>query len=285
MFDRIITSKVRKELNKMNSSLNGELLPLKVKDDVWILKIVNNYKSYLIKFYDRKDGKNYINKYMIMEKHGINLPKILMHSDNLIVFEDYDDENLYKKINELDLDDNIIDEIAKWYKKLHSLEIDELSDYKRYFTLNNINKVIEKYSLQYNKNFKYICDNFYNISLKCKRLKSHVILNDFNGNSMLISNKNGLIYYCDFDNLTNGFTYMDIEKIKMIFSKDQFEKFVCEYGVINEDEYAIEEVVCKIINLYLSTKSDMVSIEDKKILDEVVSEKFYAKLQRIVEWL
>ena len=39
MFARIITSKVRKELNKMNFAFNGEILPLKVENDIWTLNV------------------------------------------------------------------------------------------------------------------------------------------------------------------------------------------------------------------------------------------------------
>lgn len=284
MFARIITSKVRKELNKMNFAFNGEILPLKVENDIWTLNVFKLDKTFVVRYYDFSNSKYYINKYLIMEKYGISMPKIVSYSDKFIVFEDYNDFNKYERIDKDTISDNSIRKIAMWYKTLHSHNELYETSCKEYFSLANINKIIKKYNLQYNKNLKYIYENFYNINLKLSKLNECFILNDFNLNNFVISKENGQIICCKFDSFVRGFSYFDIRKIKEIFNKENFEIFRSEYGNINEDESVIGDAVSKIIDLYLSINDDTISTETKKILDEVIGEKFEEKIKCIVEW-
>lgn len=284
MFAEIITSKVRKELEKMNFYYSWEILPLKVVDDIWTLNIYKQDKTFIVRYYDFNDSWYYINKYLILEKYGIKIPKIITYSNKLIIFEDYNDFNKYEKLNNENITNENIEKISEWYKNLHSNFQESIINYKEYFNISNINKIMKRYNLQYNKNLKYIYDNFYNINLKLSKLKNSFVLNDFSLDNLLVSKESGKIICNKCDNFGSGFCYMDICKIKENLSKENFDIFVSKYGNISEDERVIGEVVSKIIDLYLSINDEVISLRTRKILDEIVSDKFANKIKSIVEW-
>lgn len=284
MFTEIITSKVRKELKKMNFYYSGEILPLKVVDDIWTLNIYKQDKAFVIRYYDFDNSEYYINKYLILEKYGIKIPKIISYSNKLIIFEDYNDINKYERLNSEIITREIIEKISEWYKNLHSNFQESIINYKDYFNVSNLNKVMKKYNLQYNKNLEYICDNFYNIKLKLSKLKNSFVLNDFSLDNLFISKESGEIVCDKCDRFGNGFCYMDICKIREGLNKENYDIFASKYGSVSEDECVIGEVASKIIDLYLSINDETISTRIRKILDEIVSDKFENKIRSIVEW-
>lgn len=284
MFTRIIIGKVRKELNNMNFIYGYEILPMKIENDIWSLKIFKLNKSFIVKYFDKVDAENYVHKYLMMEKYGILMPKIIKYSNKLIIFEDYSDNSAFEKVDLANASIDQIVSVARWYKKLHSLKIDGFRDYRDYFTLENIYKVMNRYNLKSNVALELVCSNFSNINLKLRRLDGCLVLNDFSLDNLVISRESDKVMVSKFDDVIYGCSCIDIHGIKEILDDEKYALFMSEYGIVKEDEEVVGDVVFKIINLYLSIDEENVSSKNMKILDEFVTQNFKNKIESIIEW-
>lgn len=284
MFARIITGKVRKELEKMNFAYNGEILPLKVEDDVWTLRIFKINKSLVVKYFDIDNSALYVMKYLVMEKFGINMPVIIAKSDKLIIFADYLDGAKYERVNMECITNEQIIEISKLYKKIHSFFSDQFIDYKEYFTLSNIRKIMIKYNLVYNDGLKYICTHFNTFLSNIKGVESCLIMNGFPLENIVFLKESGKAILCKVDDLVNGYRGIDIACAREVLGEEKFEIFIQEYSKENYKEILVGEIVGKLLKLYLSMDDKYLSNECKKVLEDFVSLDFQNKIKNLIDW-
>lgn len=279
MLDRIITSKTRKELLKINFAYNSEIMPIKIDGDVWISRLFYNNKDYIVRYYDVDNSVEFINKFLYACKSGLCKLKLLGYTDKILVYEDVKNNGNYRKIDIK----NDIDLIAKWYKNLHSIKTNNFSNYCSYFTYENVMKVIQKYHFNYNEAMTLIVKNFSNISIKLNRHNECLILDDFDDKKFILKSDTNEIECLSFDNLKVGFCYIDIMKICACVSEEIRNQLIETYGEISKDEMIMCEVIDPIIRLYLLTNKENVD-EESKLLEIISNKKYAEKVRNLIEW-
>jgi len=283
MFYRIIMSNVKKELEKVDFKINGELSVLKICDDANLIHYSDNEKNLIIKYYNNDDNK--VNNYFIMEKYGIKTIDYDVKSNRLILFDDIEYSSKYRLANADDLkDERVIAGLAKWYKELHNFDSCSCMDYTSYFTLDNLKKVINKFRLGNNETLLYIYNNFNNIKLKVDRLDKCLNYGEFSLKNMVVSKDYTEVFMVDFDNVCRGYRYNDIESIIKFIGEDNEILFFNKYGEIKEDEKIIGFVVSCVIGLYFATLDDKYCEKIKDVLENINNGKLLEFVRCLVNW-
>lgn len=283
MFSMIIESKVKNELNKMNFRYDDVSL-VRMKEDVYELKLYCCNEIYHVKYYE-KGCSEFIKCYKEMEKYGIKAAELVGFSQNLIIYEDYEDMDRYCSVTlENFNDEDFVVRLGKWYKKFHSFDSLFLIDNREVFNKENIRLVMEKYKLGNNKALLYITNNYDNIKLKLDRVQKCVVIGDFNLDEWIISKETKEIIFKDLNKVYVGYKHIDIKKILGFLSDDKKEVFIREVGGYSKEEEAIDLVVSCINTLILSLDENVFPFWAKRSLEMVNSGELLENAKNLVEW-
>jgi len=284
MFRARLIGKVRKELNNLNFSKDGEIEIIKIKENSCLLRFENDECSYVVYYYEQGHVKEKIDKQFILEKYGIETG-IISYSDYIVVCKDYENHVGYRRAILSDVNnEKFVRSLAKWYKKLHSIKNENIVDFCDFFTLKNIKLLVTKLNLKENRFIKYVMDNFDNIKGKVSKVDKCMIVGRFSFEDIIVSKDNNLVFVSNLENLSNGFAFVDIDFVLEIIGKNHKDKFMEEYGNFNEDEIVINKVVGCVVNLYIASKSEIFPKWAKVYLNMINSEDLVNSAITLVEW-
>jgi len=284
MFTMIITSEVRKELNKINFKFNGDVNLLKIIDDICVLRVFDKEISYIVRYYK---GNSKVNEFVYedLEKYGIKSINYYVVNSNLIIHEDVDDNEDYIRASKDDLKDvRVIAGLAKWYKKLHSFRDSNILDYAKYFTLENLKKVMRKFNLSNNETLLYIGNNFDNINLKARRVNKCLTYGDFSLDNLVISKDYKDVFLFNFDNIRMGNRCSDINSVLNCLDDKSKELFMSEYGTVSNEEFVVDYVVSSVVELFLATKETFFPEWIKSTLEGIHNGELLKQSKCLVEW-
>lgn len=283
MITRIITSKVRKELEKLNFQINGELMPYKVCGDIWFLKIYEENKSYVVKYDDSNQCK-FDKEKELLEKYGIKTIQYVVCGSNIILYEDIEQSEKYRFANKDDLNnDKVIFKLAKWYKLLHDIK-NNSNNICDYFTLFNLKQTMKKLNVVNNEAFMYICNNYDNIKLKIDRLQKCFVYGGFSLENVVVSKDFDELFMINFDNKKYGYRYFDIKEILLQLNQEKKNVFIKNYGKINEDEIAVDNFLSTYLKLYFAAEESVFPSCARKEIDSLYDGKFLKCVKSLVEW-
>ena len=281
MFSRMVISNIKRVLENAGFLVNGELFVIKTNDDFDLVRYISLNDSYIIKFYK---NNNKISNYNILEKYGIKTLNYDIVGENIVIFKDVMELDGFRKIENNDFNnENVIRGLAKWYKELHNCDDENLEEFDC-FTLDNLKKAIDVFRLNENKALLYICDNFYNISLKYNRIKKCLNYGNFLLENVIVSEDCSEVFMVDFDTLNRGNRYKDIDSVLSKLNQKQKDIFIGEYGKISDDEMIINYVVNSVVKLYLATKEKILPVWVKGVLEDINNDKLYQSAFCLVNW-
>ena len=284
MFIARLIGEVRKELNKLGPKFSGELQVVKIKEGVKIFRLENEETSYIVKYYDDIDMQRILSNLQTLLISGIKID-VVASTDNVLISEDYEMHLGYRRLTQEDLnDEEIVKNIARWYKIFHLVCIDDVYDYNNYFSLRNINTIIETLNLKRNAFFSYIIANFDNIKLKLNRIKKTVLYRNFSLENVMISCDNSDLFFTGLDTIYIGYRYNDIDNVLENIDKKYHPIFMQEYGTVSDDEIIINEVVGTVISLYFATKEKIFPLWGKKYLEKINDKKILETAKAVVNW-
>jgi len=279
-----IISKVRKELSNLSFCINGELEVVKYLNDFAILTLEGENESYIIYFYEKGDSFKLVSVQKEMEKYGIE-KGFVMCTNKIVVMKNFKRTGIHVAFDDNLLEHEIVvKNIAKWYKKLHSMTCDNLGSYNDYFSLKNIRFLMSKLNVKNNAFFDYVITNFENIKLKLSRVPQSVICLDFPRENIFFSKFNYEMVVFGIDELYEGFRCADIDFIISLVGEKYRSIFEEAYGKINDEERLINEVVGCVIKLYLASKKEVFPDWSKEYLIKINKEELLTSAKELVEW-
>lgn len=277
-------SKLRKALNEINFKFQGDYLVLKVQDDVCYFKLENEVESYYVLLYEKGNVEDKFSLQIELEKYGIKTG-IVLCVDKIVVYKDYSQSDFYRFANNGDLKDEVfVKNLANWYKKLHSLEIDFDDKYKDYFTVSNINLLKRKLNMKNNAFLDYVLIHFDNIKLKFERVKKCIVCGEFFVENVVVSRDNSHLFVIGKDNFHVYHRSEDINCVFNVLDKSYHLLFMDEYGKISEDEIVIGEVVDCIVNLCKALEFEKFPNWANKYLNLINSNDLLNKAKILVDW-
>ena len=285
MFTSMILSKVKKELENTQFRYVDDIMLVKVYDDEYVLRLYKEDKSYVLRYRENGFDKEFLCKYSLLGKYGINTVNYIVENNNMIIFEDVCDVNGYRSANKDDLNNfKIVESLAIWYKKLHSLSVDYCSCYVDYFTKENIEMIMNNLNFKKDKTIRYIYDNFDNIKLKQSRLNKSLLYGSFCLENLVVFDASLDVFMVDFDGVCFGNPYSDLKSVFEVLSEDGRKVFMDTYGDIKEDEIIIDYVVSNVEKLYLASKDSVFPDWAKDSLATVVDGTLLEYAKNLVEW-
>lgn len=279
MISRKIISEVKRELNSINFSYD-EVFILNISDNVAILNIEYNQESYIVNYYE--DGcVNVVERYCEFTKNGINMLKILAHTDKIVVYPDFYCGNEYRRLKMEDLEDgSIISSIAKIYKNVFEFNGILAKDYCYDFSKESLRYIMDRFDWSNNDGLCYIYSNFDNIKLKLDRLKKGLIIKKFNIDNFVVSLENKGVFACGVLNVEKAYLYKGLHELSKIIDVSMLDVF----DDVLDVEKVIDFVVSCVVEIYLyvTKQSEIGNINE--YIDRVVSGELYRKSKILVEW-
>ena len=285
MFTGIIVSKVRKALDDAGFATDGEFVVLGVNGDVWTLTLYKGNDSYVVKYCDNSDECFDYRIYNVLEKYGIKMNEYVVKNNRLNICKSDCFENGSRLLSEEDLSNKTIVEcLGRWYKKLHSVNVEDVGGEAFHLEQQIIIKIMNYYKLNNHRNLIYICNNIDNIRLKYGRVHNGVLCCCFPLDYLMISSDFKEVFLKDCSCIKTGVKNSDTRDLLDRLSDDCKKVFVDAYGKISEYELILARIVSDIFDLYRGIIDKNVSEKIAKCLEDICGDEFYDKVRELVEW-
>lgn len=189
---------------------------LQEKDGVVVARINCENKSFVMKFFQRRDFRREIDNYKILSSLNIPTLNIISATDKALLMEDVGNSNTYRLGIDKDLDDpEIAILIAKWYKLLHhsGYKYIEQNSCVPFYDENDILTIenIEKIKLETNTSelpvWKLIESNFDLIEKLLHKAKRTLTYNDFYYTNLIVTKNRTSAMMFDYNLLGKGYAY------------------------------------------------------------------------------
>lgn len=286
MFIARLISKVRKELNLLGFLVEGELEIVEYNDDFCLVNLENNDECFYIKYYDDGISASFIKNIKKLESYGIKL-EVVGYSNKIAIYRDFSKDGFYRRVNKEDFKDReFIVNLAKWYKKIHSIDLNdfEFEGNCDLFSLENICDMERKLGLI---NFPFLNNvkrNFENIKLKYERLNKCIVVGGVVLDELYINKNDGTIMVNNFNNLFKGNRCFDIASVLSLLDCVNKEIFLEEYGQIKKEEFICCDVVGCVINLIFASKCKCFPAWTGGVLRKVQSKEMLENVNLLVNW-
>lgn len=279
MINSVILSDVRNQLEKLGFDGVVDLSLKECNDNCLILSFCNGNKSYDVRFYE-DDKICFIDNYVEMAKYGITAYKYMVEN-NIVVYEN---DLFCKEFSLSDLvDEEIIVNLAKFYKKLHNIRLSDIRS-NCYFKKNNVGEIINHFRLNNNECLTYLYNNASNIELKINRLDKCLLSNGFSLEHLVILEGSKEIYLKDLDVVEMGNRCMDLNALFDVLNKEGKDKFLSVYGSVKADERILSKVENVVKELYLATKEKEFPSWVKNSFLLIEQKSFLLDVKCLVEW-
>lgn len=251
---------IASELTKMNIDYKSINI-LQEKDGVVVARINCENKSFVMKFFQRREFRREIGNYKILSSMNIPTLNIISATDKALLIEDVDNSNVYRLGIDKDLDDpEIAILIAKWYKLLHYrgyryIEQNScvpLYDENDLLTIENIEKIKLETNTSELPVWKLIENNFDLIEKLLHKIKRTLTYNDFYYTNLIVAQNRTSAMMFDYNLLGKGYAYADIRNVCFSLSEVAKKAFLEEYGKFDISEVIIDNVASILITLHFA---------------------------------
>lgn len=251
---------ITSELTKMNIDYKSINI-LQEKDGVVVARINCENKSFVMKFFQRREFRREIGNYKILSSLNIPTLNIISATDKALLIEDVDNSNIYRLGIDKDLDDpEIAILIAKWYKLLHYrgykyIEQNScvpLYDENDLLTIENIEKIKLETNTSELPVWKLIENNFDLIEKLLHKIKRTLTYNDFYYTNLIVAQNRTSAMMFDYNLLGKGYAYADIRNVCFSLSEVAKKAFLEEYGKFDISEVIIDNVASILITLHFA---------------------------------
>lgn len=284
MFVRKVLNEVKNVLAKNGILCDGDLILVKVENELMMFNCSNGDDNYIVRYYSGEEGKEIVSKYLLMEKYGISKCCYIVEN-NMVVYKDFSDNGNLRVVDEFDLDnERVVEGIALLLKKIHSLRSADCLKYDDYFTKENLEKIMNKFSLCKDEALLYVYNNFDNIRLKFERASKTFILGGFSLERLVFCEDDNSVFVSDYDALKVGLRGEDLISILSLLKEEKRDVFKKAYGSVDEGELLVSYIVKIISNLYLACLEKEFPYWVKESLDCLCSGDFLQKAKLLVEW-
>lgn len=258
MFEQL---KIKQELKKLNTPYSTINL-VQNKDGVIVVRVQSGTKSYIMKYFQKKEFKREIKNYQFLDTLNIPTVKVFGFTDSAILMEDISQSDTFRLATKEDLDDVVLaSKIAEWYKLLHTSSenfvkenIAELYDETDFITRESIEFIKEKTGTQNLPVWKLINDNFDIVVSKIRSLPRVLTYNDFYYTNLIVTKDKSSAFMFDYNLLGKGYVYSDIRNVCYSLGENAKNAFLEAYGEFDKSEIVIDDVASVLITLYHACK-------------------------------
>ena len=274
---------INNELMKIGmSNYKHELM--QEKDSIYLFRVFDNNKSYILKYFSSDKYKKEINYYKILSSLGVQTLKVISNTDNSLLLEDISCSN-YRLCTEKDYcNDKYVSAIARWFRTLHDAGKDaDLTMFDSFLsplTLDNILYIKKELAIE-NKAVNFFIQNYNYIMSVINSAQFTILHNDCGYNNSVISKDSNNAFMFDYNYMVKGLAYFDVYNFCANLNEEMKEYFLDEYGYVNPSEQKIHKTLDIILRLIEWYKIEGKSPEVIYCLGEFFSEDYYNKLIEI----
>lgn len=284
VFLSILISNVRRELVNIGFDMKCELEVIKVGDFYSLIRMETDEDIFIVKYYEKGDTQQFVAVLNKIESAGI-MTGLVKFSNKIIVSKDFTKLGFYRCVIKEDFKNlDFVRELARLYRKLHSVEEDSIRNLKDNFCLKNIINLVKEYHLENNELFKYIIKNFDNLKLKVDRVKPCLVVSPLSIENIAICKDESHLLICNLDSIHVGFRAEDLENVFSILDKELITCFEAAYGKVKEDEYIINDIVMCVDKLFVAKRDNLMLSEISKYLEMINSTRLLDNIKILVEW-
>ena len=264
--------------------MSGELSVVKARGDTYFFRIEKEDISHIVRYCESGNARDLIKDWLVLAEYGIETG-ILQYSDYVIVYKDYALSGFHKSVKIDDFfDENFVRNIAKWYRKIHSIGDERIRNRKDYFTSENILGLIKEYNLETNEFLNYVLKNYDNIKLKLNRYKLCLNVGKLDVGNLFSSRDDSYSFAVAMDEMCLGFKFEDIGLILEMIDEEFKDIFMEEYGEIAEEDILLSKVVGTIINLCVGIKCKKLPEDIDRYIDLINRQELLESARVLVEW-
>lgn len=259
------------ELQKMGiKPLTHEII--REKDGITVARIHTKDDTFVLKYFENPDFRREIANYRLLNVHGVPTLKIYGETDCSILMEDVSASENLRLGEEKDMSDpEIAAQLAKWYKKLHSVNVDltGMYDESDFFTLENIRIIKEKTRTSALPAWKILEENFHTIKSCLEKLRPVLNYNDFYYTNLIVARDKSRAFMFDYNYLGKGFAINDVRNVTYSLSKEAAQAFLAGYGPADPMEQAVYDVISPVTTLFMACRRENFPEWGKEALETV----------------
>lgn len=267
-----------------NKNIDSDYTELSNKDDVIVLELIDMPNKPILKYFGNNEFRREIYYYNLLRNNSIQTINVINSWEDAILLENIKNNSKYRLATQEDLlNKEIVEALAKWYKKLHNKALlkDENSriNYSEFDLLNSeeLDILMEKSSYgneKYWKQLQEMISRFYPYYLS----NQSITYNDFYFGNVIVSKDLKNAFMFDYNFLGRGLPYFDVSNVLSGLEPKMHDVFLLAYGEIDEFEKDINSVISPIIALIIAFKKDVFPKWAKVYFDKLVSNELYDEL-------
>jgi len=271
---------VKKELFKYGIC-DKSIDVLSNKEGIIVCRVLDNKKSYIIKYFYNSEFRREIRWYNILKGLGIKTIDIYGQTSKSLLLEDINNNKEYRLAKKEDLNDKkIVKSIAKYYRNLHNkgeifLSKNDIYLYSELDLLSSENLMMLMSKIR-NNDYSFwnkIKEKIENSKEYLKNNKT-ITYNDFYYGNLIISNIKDNAYMFDYNLMGVGFKYLDISNVLYGFNNEMKNVFLAEYGDINKTEIELSNVLSPIIGLIIAYSKNEFPKWGEEIKEKLLSDEY-----------
>ena len=274
------TKQIEKLVNKKVD--NVELI--RSKDGINLYRVFCDKKSYIVKFFEKKQYSREIGFYKLFQEEGVPTIKVVSYAKNSLILQDLDNNKFNRLANEKDLEnEEIIKSLAKWYKILHKKgkNVDKSKYYCEYNLITSKNlKMLQ--NILSEQCYNLLQKSMLNLNkLKCS-LNYTITYNDFALENMAICNKRAIMF--DYNLAGKGTEYADVQNVCAMLSKEMQDVFISAYygkNPIPTKEIEAHYILGTLSSLILACYKTIFPKWANVLVNKVNSAEFMEKLAKL----
>lgn len=275
------------EMKKLGVPLT-KFTVLQEKDGVIVARIAGGESSCILKCFLKEEFRREISNYRLLASLGIPTIRVIAATDSALLLEDIAESPSQRLGIPEDMDDpEIARKIAVWYKRLHRegddyvrLYGEGLYDESDFFTLDNIDRIMEKTETQNAPAWKALKEDYAAIRRLLQMTQRTLTYNDFYYTNLIAARDKSSALMFDYNLLGKGYAYGDVRNVLSSLSPEAGEAFLDEYGGFDPDEKLLDDVVCTVVTLHLACQRKTFPVWARAMLEEL-DRGFIEKLERL----
>lgn len=248
----MIIDLLKEEIYKLGLHYNS-FSEIQNKDGIFVYRLSDGNKTAIIKYFEKEEFKRELICYQKLKDAHMQTIPLIGQTDNAIIMEDLSNSYKYRLANEEDLlEQSIIEALALWYKKLHSIKLtdEEKNNFYSEFKLltkDNIEK-IKKFDPEndafsfFMTNEKYLVKQYYNYPI-CLNY------NDFYYTNMIVAKDKSTALMFDYNLMGVGHSYNDLQNVLCQLNETMKKVFLEVYGDYNKGEELVNSWSSHLVTL------------------------------------
>jgi len=276
------------ELQHMGISFNSLAL-IRNKDSVSVWRVTTASDSYVMKCFDKPEYRREITNYQILSSLGIPTLKVISDTEYSLLIEDIE-HSAYRLGNVEDINNaqtSIL--IARWYKMLHKkgrefANKNPLYDECDSLTLENIRAIQDKTGTDSLSVWRLIEEHFTQIHNTAMSLPRTLTYNDFHFTNLVVARDGTSALVFDYNMLGKGYVYSDIRNVcGHLGNEDAREAFLSEYGLFDEKEKLVDDVVNLLNGLHTACGRRHFPDWGQELLNMVKAGELQSAVEKLLE--